>query len=38
MLDIPNPSSGRGRGQVPCGNAPAQSLHPQVSLEQLLAT
>jgi hypothetical protein len=35
ILDIPEGSVGRGRGQVPCGSAPPR---PPVSLEQLLAT
>jgi hypothetical protein len=35
ILDIPEGSVGRGRGQVPCGGAPPP---PPVSLEQLLAT
>jgi hypothetical protein len=34
-LDNPEGSDGRGRGQVPCGDAPPQ---PPISLEQLLAT
>jgi hypothetical protein len=35
ILDIPEGSVGRGRGQVPRGGAPSP---PPVSLEQLLAT
>jgi hypothetical protein len=35
ILDIPEGSVGRGRGQVPGGGAPPP---PPVSLEQLLAT
>jgi hypothetical protein len=35
ILDIPEGSVRRGRGQVPRGGAPP---HPPVSLEQLLAT
>jgi hypothetical protein len=35
ILDIPEGSVGRGRGQVPCGSAPPP---PPISLEQLLAT
>jgi hypothetical protein len=35
ILDIPEGSVGRGRGQVPCGGAPPP---PPVSMEQLLAT
>jgi hypothetical protein len=35
ILDIPEGSVGRGRGQVPRGGAPPP---PPVSLEQLLAT
>jgi hypothetical protein len=38
ILDIPNGSNGRGRGQVPCGDAPPPPPRPPVSLEQLLAT
>jgi hypothetical protein len=34
ILDIPEGSVGRGRGQVPCGGAPPPL---PVSLEQLLA-
>jgi hypothetical protein len=36
-LDIPEGSTGRGRGQAPRGNAPLPPPHPPVSLEQLLA-
>jgi hypothetical protein len=35
ILDIPEGSIGRGRGQVPCGGAPPP---PPIRLEQLLAT
>jgi hypothetical protein len=35
ILDIPEGSVGRGRGQVPCGGAPPP---PPLSLERLLAT
>jgi hypothetical protein len=35
ILDIPEGSVGRGRGQVPHGGAPSP---PPVSLDQLLAT
>jgi hypothetical protein len=35
ILNIPEGSVGRGRGQVPCGGAPPP---PPVSLEQLLVT
>jgi hypothetical protein len=38
ILDIPKISTGRGRGQAPCGNAPPPPPHPPISLEQLLAT
>jgi hypothetical protein len=38
ILDIPEGSTERGRGQVPCSNAPPPPPHPLVSLEQLLAT
>jgi hypothetical protein len=38
ILDIPEGSVGRGRGQVPCGSAPPRPPPPPVSLEQLLAT
>jgi hypothetical protein len=38
ILDIPEGSAGRGRGQVPHGNAPPPPTRPPVSLEQLLAT
>jgi hypothetical protein len=40
VLDIPEGSTprGRGRGQPSSGNAPPPTLHPPVSLEQLLAT
>jgi hypothetical protein len=38
ILDIPEGSVGRGRGQVPCGGAPPPPPHPPVSLEHLLAT
>jgi hypothetical protein len=38
ILDIPEGSVGRGRGQVPCGGAPPPPPPPPVSLEQLLAT
>jgi hypothetical protein len=38
ILDIPEGSTGRGRGQAPCGNAPLPPPRPPVSLEQLLAT
>jgi hypothetical protein len=34
ILDIPEGSTERGHGQVPCGGAPPS---PPVSLEQLLA-
>jgi hypothetical protein len=37
-LNIPEGSAGRGRGQVPHGNAPPPPPHLPVSLEQLLAT
>jgi hypothetical protein len=37
ILDIPEGSVGRGRGQAPCGNAPPPPPRPLVSLEQLLA-
>jgi hypothetical protein len=38
ILDIPEGSVGRGRGQVPGGGAPPPPPPPPVSLEQLLAT
>jgi hypothetical protein len=38
ILDIPEGSVRRGRGQVPCGGAPPPPPHSPVSLEQLLAT
>jgi hypothetical protein len=38
ILDIPEGSIGRGRGQAPCGNAPLPPPRSPVSLEQLLAT
>jgi hypothetical protein len=38
ILNIPESSAGRGRGQAPCGNAPPPPSHPPVSLEQMLAT
>jgi hypothetical protein len=38
ILDNPEISTGRGRGQAPCGNAPPPPPHPPISLEQLLAT
>jgi hypothetical protein len=38
ILDIPEGSIGRGRGQVPRGGAPPPPPRPPVSLEQLLAT
>jgi hypothetical protein len=38
ILDIPEGSVGRGRGQVPCSDAPSPPPRPPVSLEQLLAT
>jgi hypothetical protein len=40
VLDIPEGSTlcGRGYGQPSRGNAPPPPPHPQVSLEQLLAT
>jgi hypothetical protein len=37
-LDSPEGSTGRGRGQIPCGAAPPPPPPPPVSLEQLLAT
>jgi hypothetical protein len=37
-LDILEGSVGRGRGQVPHGNAPPPPPRPPVSLEQLLTT
>jgi hypothetical protein len=38
ILDIPEGSVGRGRGQVPHGGAPPPPPHPPISLEQLLTT
>jgi hypothetical protein len=38
ILDIPEGSIRRGRGQVPRGSAPPPPPRPPVSLEQLLAT
>jgi hypothetical protein len=38
ILDIPEGSTGRGRGQAPRGNAPPPPPYPPISLEQLLAT
>jgi hypothetical protein len=38
ILDIPEGSARRGRGQAPCGNATPPPPRPPVSLEQLLAT
>jgi hypothetical protein len=38
ILEIPEESVRRGRGQVPCGGAPPPPPHPPISLEQLLAT
>jgi hypothetical protein len=38
ILDIPEGSVGRGRGQVPRGGAPPPPSPPPISLEQLLAT
>jgi hypothetical protein len=38
ILNIPEGSAGRGRGQAPCGNAPPPPPCPLVSLEQQLAT
>jgi hypothetical protein len=38
ILDIPEESAGRGRGQAPCGNVPPPPPHAPVSLDQLLAT
>jgi hypothetical protein len=37
-LDRPEGSAGRGRGQIPHGDAPPLPPPPPVSLEQLLAT
>jgi hypothetical protein len=37
-LDRPEGSTGRGRGQIPSGNAPPPPPPPPISLEQLLAT
>jgi hypothetical protein len=37
-LDRPEGSAGRGRGQIPCGDASTPPPPPPVSLEQLLAT
>jgi hypothetical protein len=37
ILDIPEVSAGRGRGQAPCGNATPSPPRLPVSLEQLLA-
>jgi hypothetical protein len=38
ILNIPEGSVGRGRGQVPCGGGPPPpTTPPPVSLEQLLA-
>jgi hypothetical protein len=37
ILDIPEGSVGRRRGQVPCGGAPPPPPRLPVSLEQLLA-
>jgi hypothetical protein len=37
-LDRPEGSAGRGRGQIPHGDAPPPPPPPPVSLEQLLAT
>jgi hypothetical protein len=38
ILNIPEGSTGRGRGQALRGNAPHPPPHAPVSLEQLLAT
>jgi hypothetical protein len=38
ILNIPEGSVGRGRGQVPRGCAPPPPHGPPISLEQLLAT
>jgi hypothetical protein len=38
ILDIPEGSTGRGCGQVPCGNAPPPPPRSPVNLDQLLAT
>jgi hypothetical protein len=38
ILNVPEGSIGRGRGQVPHNNAPPPPPRPPVSLEQLLAT
>jgi hypothetical protein len=38
ILDIPEGSVGRGRGQVPRGGAPPPPPRPPISLEQLLPT
>jgi hypothetical protein len=38
ILNIPEGSTGRGRGQAPRDNAPPPTPRPSVSLEQLLAT
>jgi hypothetical protein len=38
VLDFPEGSAPRGRGQPPPGNAPPPPPYPPVSLEQLLAT
>jgi hypothetical protein len=37
-LDIPEGSTGCGRGQVPRGGAPPPPPRPPISLDQLLAT
>jgi hypothetical protein len=38
ILDMPEGSTGRGRGQATRGNASPPPPHPPVSLEQLLVT
>jgi hypothetical protein len=38
ILDIPEGSVGRGRGQVPRSSAPPPPPYPPISLGQLLAT
>jgi hypothetical protein len=38
ILDMPEGSTGRGRGQAARGNASPPPPHPPVSLEQLLVT
>jgi hypothetical protein len=37
LLNIPEGSTGCGRGQAPHGNAPHPPPHPLVSMEQLVA-